>query len=71
MRQLLGKIPIKSGVTTEVYLAETVRCQDCQITVPMGIEVVTVRKEGKSKKVIRHSWYCRAHGADYTTRVLA
>jgi len=70
MRQLLGKTSIKRGVTTEVYLAEIVHCQACQATVPMGIEVVTVRKEGESKKVIRHSWYCRAHGADYVTRVL-
>ena len=52
MRQLLGKIPKSRGITEEVYLAETVRCQDCQATVPMGIEVVRVRKEGKSKKVI-------------------
>jgi hypothetical protein len=70
MRQLLGKIPKTRGVTEEVYLAETVRCQDCQATVPMGIEVVTVRKEGKSKKVIRHSWYCRGHGANYAASVL-
>ncbi len=69
MRQLLGKIPIKYlNVTEEVYLSECVRCQDCQITVPMGIEVVTVRKEGKSKSVVRHGRYCRAHGADYVTR---
>jgi len=69
MRQLLGKIQHR-GVTEEVYLAETVRCQDCQVTVPMGIEVVTVRKEGKSRKVIRHGWYCRGHGSNYVTRVL-
>ena len=68
MRQLLGKIA-QRGLTEEVYLAETVRCQDCQITVPMGIEVVTVRKEGKSKKVLKHSWYCRGHGSNYVTRV--
>jgi len=71
MRQLVGKIPIKNrNVTEEIYLVESVRCQECQVTVPIGIEVVTVRKEGKSKKVIKHSWYCRAHGADYATRVL-
>jgi len=67
MRQLLGKISY-FGVTEEVYIAETVRCQDCQATVPMGIEVV--RKDRKSKKVIRHNWYCRAHGAGYAARVL-
>ena len=71
MRQLLGKIPIKyRNVIEEVYLSECVRCQNCQATVPMGIEVVTVRKEEKSKKVIKHCWYCRAHGADYATRAL-
>ena len=72
MRQLIGKIPIKfRNITEEIYLTEYVRCQNCQATVPMGIEVVTVRKEGNSKKVIRHCRYCRAHGADYTTRALS
>ena len=71
MRQLIGKIPIKyRNVIEEIYLSECVRCQSCQITVPMGIEVVTVRKEEKSKKVIKHAWYCRAHGADYAARAL-
>jgi hypothetical protein len=55
MRQLLGKIPKSRGITEEVYLAETVRCQDCQATVPMGIEVVRVRKEGKSKRRSRRA----------------
>jgi hypothetical protein len=71
MRQLIGKIPFKYRNTTEeIYLSEYVRCQNCQATVPMGIEVVTVRKEEKSRKVIKHCWYCRAHGADYATRAL-
>ena len=71
MRQLIGKIAIKfRDITEEIYLSECVRCQNCQATVPMGIEVVTVRKEGRSKKVIRHGWYCRGHGADYATRAL-
>jgi Fe-S-cluster-containing hydrogenase component 2 len=70
MRQLLGKIPISyRNVTEEIYLSECVRCQSCQVTVPMGIEVVTVRKEGKSKKVIKHGC-SRAHGTDYATRAL-
>lgn len=69
MRQLIGKIPIKSrNVTEEIYFSENVRCQNCQTTVPMGIEVVTVSEEGESKKVIKRRWYCRAHGADYATR---
>ena len=71
MRQLLGKMPIKHrNVTEEVYLSEHVCCQNCQITVPMGIEVVTVRQDGQVKKVIRHERYCRAHGADYATMAL-
>jgi hypothetical protein len=72
MRQLIGKMPTKNrNVTEEIFLCEYVRCQDCQTTAPMGIEVITVRKEGKSKEVIKHSWYCRAHGADYATRAQA
>ena len=31
----------------------------------MGIEVVTLKKDGRSKKVLRHECYCRAHGLDY------
>jgi Rieske Fe-S protein len=69
MRQLIGKIPIKyRNVIEEIYLAEYVRCQDCQVVVPMGIEVVTVRKDGKAKKIVKHGWYCRAHGSEYATR---
>ena len=69
MRQLIGKIPIKyRNVTEEIYFSEYVRCQNCQVTVPVGIEVVTVRKEGQSKKILKHCWYCRAHGADYAIR---
>ena len=71
MRQLVGRRPIKNrNVIEEIYFCENVRCQTCQTTVPMGIEVVTVRKEGKSKELIRHCWYCRAHGADFATRAL-
>jgi hypothetical protein len=69
MRQLIGKIPLTyRNVIEEIYLSENVRCQNCQVTAPMGIEVVTFRKEGLSKKVIKHGWFCRAHGADYATR---
>jgi hypothetical protein len=71
MRQLLGKISTNyRNVTEEIYLSECVRCQNRQVAVPMGIEVVTVRKEGKSKTVIKHGWYCRAHGTDYAARAL-
>jgi len=69
MRQLIGKIPIKyRNVIEEVYFSEDVRCQHCQNTVPMGIEVVTVRKEGETRRVVKHGWYCRAHGADFVVR---
>ena len=72
MRQLIGSIPIKyREVTQEIYLSENVRCQHCQSTVPMGIEVVTVRQEGEFNKVMQHGWYCRAHGADFVARAHA
>lgn len=71
MRQLIGKVPIKyRNATEEIYFSEHVRCQNCQVTVPVGIEVVTVRKDGESKKTIGHRWYCRAHGAEYALRAL-
>jgi len=69
MRELIGKIPTKDpNITEVVYLAEIVRCLDCQQTVPMGIEVVTIKKTEESKEVIRHVFYCRGHGFDYETR---
>ena len=71
MRQLLGKSRfISRNVTEEVYLAEHVYCQTCQITVPMGIEVVTVSNEGSQKKVIKQARFCRAHGSEYAARAL-
>ena len=70
MRELIGKIPTKDpNVTEAVYLSEIIRCRECQRTVPMGIEVVTLKKDGESKKVLRHECYCRAHGLDYEERV--
>jgi hypothetical protein len=70
MRQLIGKIPIKHrGMIEEVYLAEHVQCGECQRTVPIGIEVITVQLEGKSKKILKHAFYCRAHGMEYQARV--
>jgi hypothetical protein len=70
MRELMGKIPTKDpNVTEVVYLSEIIRCLECQRTVPMGIEVVTVRKIGDSKKVLRRQCYCRAHGYDYEMRM--
>jgi hypothetical protein len=48
MRELIGKIPTKDpNVTEVVYLAEMIRCLDCEQTVPVGIEVVTVKKKRK------------------------
>jgi hypothetical protein len=70
MRELLGKIPTKDPRITEVvYLSELVRCLECQKTAPMGIEVVTVKKDGDSKKVLRSVRYCRSHGYDYETKL--
>jgi len=70
MRQLLGKLRLTSrNVTEEVYLSEHICCQTCQITVPMGIEVVTV-SEAESKKVVKRARYCRAHGAEYAAKAM-
>jgi hypothetical protein len=69
MRELIGKIPTKDpNITEVVYLAEIVRCLECEQTVPMGIEVVTVKKSEGSKEVVRHVCYCRGHGFDYETK---
>jgi hypothetical protein len=69
MRELIGKITTKdSNITEIVYLAEMVRCLQCEHTVPMGIEVVTVKKSEKKKECVRHVCYCRAHGSDYETK---
>jgi hypothetical protein len=69
MRELIRKIPTKDPNITEViYLAEMVRCLECEQTVPVGIEVVTVKKNGKSKEAVRHVSYCRGHGFDYETK---
>jgi len=70
MRELIGKIPTKDPSITEVvYLSELVRCLECQKTSPMGIEVVTVKRDGKSKKVLRTVCYCRSHGYDYERKL--
>jgi hypothetical protein len=69
MREMIGKIPTKDpNITEVVYLSEIVRCLECQQTVPMGIEVVTVKKSGESAKAVRHVCYCRGHGFDYETK---
>ena len=33
----------------------------------MGIEIVTVKKIGETRQVMRHQYYCRGHGFDYET----
>lgn len=72
MRELVGKIATKDpNVTEVVYLAEIVRCIECQKTAPVGIEVVTVKKSGESRKTIRHVCYCRGHGFDYEEKAKA
>ena len=69
MRQLIGKIPIKGQkLMEEVYLSEQVRCLECQKTVPIGVEVVRVQKDGHAKKVLKRVFYCRSHAGDYESR---
>ena len=62
MRELIGNMSTKDpNVTEEVYLSDLIRCRQCQRTVPIGIEVVTVKRDGVFKKVLSHGYYCRAH----------
>jgi hypothetical protein len=68
MRQLIGKIGVKRGIVEEVYLSETVRCRECQKTVPIGVEVVTVQKGGPVKKVVKRAFYCRSQAGGYESR---
>jgi hypothetical protein len=69
MRDLIGKISTKEhDVTKKVYFSDLIRCRCCQQTVPVGIEVVTLRSVGDSKEVLKHEYYCRAHGFDYEMR---
>jgi hypothetical protein len=69
MRDLIGRIPTKEcNVAKRVYFSELVRCRDCQQTVPVGIEVITFKNVGESKEVLKHEYYCRAHGVDYVTK---
>jgi hypothetical protein len=70
VRQLLGKFRTKDpGVTQRVFLAEIVRCSECQRTVPMGIEVVTAKQEENGEKILHHAWYCREHGLSYEEKL--
>jgi len=70
MRELIGKIRTKDlNVIEEVYLSPFLRCHECQMTVPMGIEVVTIKRDEVSKRtVLSHRHYCRVHGLDYQIR---
>ena len=75
MRELIGRIQThEPNVTQRIYRSETILCQKCLRTVPVGIEIVTVRTQGQSQKVLLHEYYCRAdafdsHGVDYETRI--
>jgi hypothetical protein len=69
MRELIGQIATSEpGVTRSVYRSEMIRCGECQKMAPIGIEVITARKDGDSRKVLEHRYYCRSHGLDYETR---
>lgn len=66
MRELVGKVRTKDPtVTKKVYLAEMVRCSECQRTVPFGVEMIVTKRVGDTTKVLEHKWYCRAHGSRY------
>ncbi len=75
MRELMGSIPTKDpNITQNIYHSETILCQQCKKTVPVGIEVVTIKKAGGSKKVLKHEYYCRphafdSHGIDYESKM--
>jgi len=70
MRELIGKIRTKDpGVIEEIYFSELIRCQACDKTVPIGIEVILVKRNGGSRQLLKHAYYCRAHGLDYETTV--
>ena len=69
MRELIGKIATNDpNVTKSIYRSELVRCCECQKIAPLGIEVVTTKKDGETRKVLGHRNYCRGHGLDYETR---
>ena len=66
MRELIGQMATSEpGVTRSVYRSEMIRCGECQKMAPIGIEVITARKDGDSRKVLEHRYYCRSHGLDY------
>ena len=68
MRELIGtRITGDPGVIKSVYRSELVYCCECRKTVPVGIEVITTRKDRDSQKVLKHERYCRLHGLEYET----
>ena len=70
MRNLIGKLPTKEpNITKSVYLAELVNCRECERTVPVGIEIITHKNVGGSREVLKHEYFCRAHGMDYEMKV--
>ena len=70
MRELIGKVALSEpGVTQSVFRSELIRCGECQRMAPIGIEVITARREGDSQKVLEHRYYCRSHGLNYETRI--
>jgi hypothetical protein len=69
MRELIGQMATSEpGVTRSVYRSEMIRCGECEKMAPIGIEVITARKDGDSRKVLEHRYYCRSHGLDYESR---
>ena len=66
MRELIStKMTSEPGVIKSVYRSELVYCTECKKTVPIGIEVVTIRKDADTQKVLKRQFLCRVHGVEY------
>ena len=66
MRELIGTRKTNDpAVTTSVYRSDLIYCGECRKMVPMGIEVITTRKERGAQKVLKHQYLCRIHGMDF------
>ena len=54
MRELIGKVALSEpGVTRSVYRSELIRCGECQRMGPIGIEVITARRDAEFVQKVR------------------
>ena len=66
MRELIGTRKTSDpAVTISVYRSDLVHCRECRKTVPVGIEVITARKERGPQTVLKHQYFCRVHGIEF------